>query len=185
MPEHSAVEDGEWPAGRGHPEVGAESVERERRASVLLILVALVVVLGAGGTVLALVRGGGVPDTATVPSRAAGIPHGYLGVWEARAEGAGVRRRLTLTQGRVGDRVLSLVEDGSGRHCVFAARLTGQPGRQGPVRVGAATVTSGAPLSSCAPGAPSVLTLLPEGRLKRADTGSAGSLVYSRSRAKP
>ncbi|MGV9785826.1 hypothetical protein ACWEIK_00905 [Streptomyces sp. NPDC004673] len=165
-------------AAHEHPEAGDGG--QGRRGSVLLVLVGLIVLLGAGGTVLALVRGGGVPDTATVPASAGLVPEGFLGDWETRVDGAGVRR-LTLGQGRVGERVLSLVVDDAHRHCAFAAELVRPPDADGPLRVGAADVTSGA----CTAGAPSVLTLLPDGRLKREDTGGTESLIYQRSAEKP
>ncbi|MEU6818855.1 hypothetical protein [Streptomyces sp. NPDC046860] len=169
--------DGQSPVGRGHPEGGDGG--HGRRGSVLLVLVGLVVLLGAGGTVVALMRGGGVSDTATVPDPAGLVPQGFLGEWEARADGAGTRR-LTLGQGRVGERVLSLVVDDTHRHCAFAAELLRPPGGDGPLRVGAADVTSG----TCTAGAPSVLTLLPDGRLKREDAGGAGKVIYERSGGK-
>ena len=174
----------------GHPQsyarVSPEGDVRDRRSTWLLVLVALVVVLGAGGTVHTLMRGGGVSDTATVvPSSSDGagdVPEGYLGDWEARtdrADGTGTRR-LTLTQGRVGERVLALVADGVDYHCAFAADLARKPGADGTLELTAATVTSGAPLSSCAPGAPTVLTLLPDGRLERAESTGTESLTYTR-----
>ncbi|MGW3337474.1 serine/threonine-protein kinase [Streptomyces sp. NPDC001009] len=195
--EHAAVGDGGlWPAVSaeggpfGHPQSYSRSAPegdvRDRRSTWLLVLVALVVVLGAGGTVHTLMRGGGVSDTATVvPSSGDGagdVPAGYLGDWEARtdrADGTGTRR-LTLTQGRVGERVLALVADGADYHCAFAADLARKPGADGTLRLTAATVTSGAPLSSCAPGAPTVLTLLPDGRLERAESAGSESLTYTR-----
>ncbi|WP_329013198.1 serine/threonine-protein kinase [Streptomyces sp. NBC_01601] len=195
--EHAAVGDGGlWPVVSaeggpyGHPQsyarVSPEGDVRDRRSTWLLVLVALVVVLGAGGTVHTLMRGGGVSDTATVvPSSSDGagdVPEGYLGDWEARtdrADGTGTRR-LTLTQGRVGERVLALVADGVDYHCAFAADLARKPGADGTLELTAATVTSGAPLSSCAPGAPTVLTLLPDGRLERAESTGTESLTYTR-----
>ncbi|MGC5000086.1 serine/threonine-protein kinase [Streptomyces sp. DT195] len=195
--EHAAVGDGGlWPVVSaeggpyGHPQsyarVSPEGDVRDRRSTWLLVLVALVVVLGAGGTVHTLMRGGGVSDTATVvpPSSdgAGDVPEGYLGDWEARtdrADGTGTRR-LTLTQGRVGERVLALVADGVDYHCAFAADLARKPGADGTLELTAATVTSGAPLSSCAPGAPTVLTLLPDGRLERAESTGTESLTYTR-----
>ncbi|MET7675834.1 hypothetical protein [Streptomyces seoulensis] len=161
-----------------HPEGGEE--RQGRRGSVLLVLVGLIVLLGAGGTVVALVRGGGVPDTATVPASAGLVPEGFLGDWEARVDGAGTRR-LTLGQGQVGERVLSLVVDDAHRHCAFAAELAQPPDVDGPLRLGAADVTSG----TCTPGAPSLLTLLPDGRLKRESATGAGSLIYERSAETP
>ncbi|MFI9393038.1 hypothetical protein ACIG53_19350 [Streptomyces bauhiniae] len=159
----------------GHPEVEGDA--RDRRSTWLLVAVALIVVLGAGGTLFTLLRGGGVSDTATVAPASAGgdVPEGYLGRWEARVDGAGTHR-LTLTQGRVGERVLTLVADRADQHCVYAASLARKPDGEGPLRLTATTVTSGAPLSSCAPGTPTTLTLSPDGHLKRA--GSA--LTYSR-----
>ncbi|MFG3047255.1 hypothetical protein ACGFZR_20280 [Streptomyces sp. NPDC048241] len=118
-------------------------------------------------------------DTATVEPGSAGgdVPERYLGKWEARLEGAGTHR-LTLTQGRVGERVLTLVADGAEQHCVFAADLAGKPDTEGTLRLTAATVTSGTPLSSCAPDTPTTLTLAPDGHLRR--TGPTGAVTYSR-----
>ncbi|MFI8349016.1 hypothetical protein [Streptomyces sp. NPDC085596] len=120
-------------------------------------------------------------DTATVAPGSTGgdVPERYLGRWEARVDGAGTHR-LTLAQGRVGERVLTLVADGAVQHCVFAASLARKPGAEGKLRLTAATVTSGAPLSSCAPDIPTTLTLLPDGRLKRTGPAGAEAVTYSR-----
>ncbi|MEU9920481.1 hypothetical protein AB0H51_04015 [Streptomyces griseoluteus] len=157
---------------------------RDRRSTWLLVVVALVVALGAGATLYTLLRGGGVSDTATVaPSSAGGdVPEGYLGRWEARVDGAGTHR-LTLTQGRVGEPVLTLVTDGADHHCVYVASLARKPDAEGPLRLSATTVTSGAPLSSCAPGTPTTLTFVPDGRLRR--TGPAGTETVTYSRVGP
>ncbi|MFF0385352.1 hypothetical protein [Streptomyces sp. NPDC004286] len=154
---------------------------RDRRSTVLLVVVALVVALGAGGTLYTLLQGGGVSDTATVEPGPAGgdVPEGYLGRWEARVGGGGTHR-LTLTQGRVGERVLTLVVDGADQHCVFAAALARKPGSEGTLRLTAATVTSGAPLSSCAPDTLTTLTLLPDGHLRRAGPAGTEAVTYSR-----
>ncbi|WP_030817431.1 hypothetical protein [Streptomyces sp. NRRL F-2799] len=147
----------------------------------LLVVVALVVALGAGGTLYTLLRGGGVSDTATVVPETVGgdVPVVYLGRWEARVDGAGTHR-LTLTQGRVGERVLILVADGADHHCVYTASLARKPDAEGPLRLTATTVTSGAPLSSCAPGTPTILALSPDGRLKRTGSAEAEAVTYSR-----
>ncbi|MEV7199809.1 hypothetical protein [Streptomyces griseoluteus] len=164
----------------GHPEVDGEV--RDRRSTWLLVMVALIVALGAGGTLFTLLRGGGVSDTATVvPAPAEGVvPEGYLGRWEARVDGAGTQR-LTVVQGRVGERVLTLVVDGAGHHCVFTASLARKPDADGTLRLSAATVTSGAPRSSCAPVAPTTLTLTPDDHLKRTGQPGTRAVTYSRS----
>ncbi|MFF8650100.1 hypothetical protein ACF06D_17970 [Streptomyces griseoluteus] len=170
-----------WAVGAyGHPEVDGEV--RDRRSTWLLVVVALTVALGAGGTLFTLLRGGGVSDTATVvPAPAEGVvPEGYLGRWEARVDGAGTHR-LTVIQGRVGERVLTLVADGADQHCVFTASLLRKPDADGTLRLSAATVTSGAPLSSCAPGTPTTLTLTPDDHLKRTGQPGTPAETYSRS----
>ncbi|MFJ4006940.1 hypothetical protein ACIPWL_26290 [Streptomyces sp. NPDC090023] len=168
----------------GHPQpVGGEEEgdSWDRRSTWLLVVVALVVALGAGGTLYTLLRGGGVSDTATVEPGSAGgdVPERYLGRWEARLAGAGTHR-LTLTQGRVGEHVLTLVADGADQHCVFAATLARKPDTEGTLRLTAATVTSGTPLSSCAPGTPTTLTLAPDGHLRRTGPTEAETVTYSR-----
>ncbi|MFE9020516.1 protein kinase [Streptomyces sp. NPDC007808] len=122
------------------PAAPPEPPARSGRSTAALVLVALVVALAAGGSVYALMSGGGekragddpAPSptaTATTtgsspsaptpsptrPAPADGvIPTGYLGTWTAsidNASGAN-KRRLTIRQGDVGDTVLSLVADG-------------------------------------------------------------------------
>ncbi|MFC5214422.1 serine/threonine-protein kinase [Streptomyces coerulescens] len=119
-----------------------EPSQRSGRSTVALVLVALVVALGAGGSVYALMSGGGddkgggggptatatatdsptsdptSPSPSSTPSSSASaggtIPAGYLGTWTATIDsGTGENtRRLTIRQGEVGDTVLSLVADG-------------------------------------------------------------------------
>ncbi|MDF3300745.1 serine/threonine-protein kinase [Streptomyces tropicalis] len=187
------------------------------RSTALLVAVALVVALGAGGSVYALMRGGGSDDgkgaggvttadgaPATPGSTAPGttpadgqpdpppaaegaVPAGYLGTWTASITNAFGEnpRRLTLTQGRVGAAVLTLVADGptdggGSYHCVFEARLTQQPDTGGPLEIGPSAVTSGHPMSACTPGAATEVTLLPDGTLRRVNTDTGESLTYTR-----
>ncbi|MFB6955617.1 protein kinase [Streptomyces sp. NPDC056309] len=194
---------------------------RSGRSTAALVAVALVVALGAGGSVYALMRGGGdsdnkgggggptpavsVPTThdatgpdGSDPSPAASqpespspadgvVPTGYLGSWKAtihNAYGAN-SRRLTITQGNVGDTVLTLVADGptdSGGtyHCVFEARLAQRPSGGGPLEIGPSVVTTGQQSEGCNPGAATQVTLLPDGTLQRVNTGSGEKLAYTR-----
>ncbi|MFF4821878.1 protein kinase [Streptomyces sp. NPDC001312] len=194
---------------------------RSGRSTAALVAVALVVALGAGGSVYALMRGGGdsdnkgggagptpavsVPTThdatgpdGSDPSPAASqpespspadgvVPTGYLGSWTAtihNAYGAN-SRRLTITQGNVGDTVLTLVADGptdSGGtyHCVFEARLAQRPSGGGPLEIGPSVVTTGQQSEGCNPGAATQVTLLPDGTLQRVNTGSGEKLAYTR-----
>ncbi|MEU3889508.1 protein kinase [Streptomyces sp. NPDC029041] len=113
------------------------------RSTALLVVIALVVALAAGGSVYALMQGGddraddgrggtqstGPSPTApgpspttsqpdTSPSPADGtIPAGYLGTWSTTIDNADGEhsRSLTLQQGEPGDTVLSLVADGPTR----------------------------------------------------------------------
>ncbi|MGW8629922.1 serine/threonine-protein kinase [Streptomyces sp. NPDC055793] len=182
---------------------------RGGRSTALLIAVALVVALGAGGSVYALMSGGGddradgdptPTPTASVsrntdgsaptvdtdrPTRDGTIPAAYLGTWATTIDNAsGVHTRtLTIRQGEVGDTVLSLAADGPAGngtyHCVFEADLTDTPGPEGPVTVGPSAVTTG-PSTTCTPGAPTEIALLPNGALQRTNTTTGEILTYTR-----
>ncbi|MFF6874751.1 serine/threonine-protein kinase [Streptomyces sp. NPDC012474] len=122
------------PYGPPQPQRG-----RDGRSTALLVVIALVVALAAGGSVYALMQGGddrgddrpggtqstgptpdpspttSQQDTSTSPSPADGtIPAGYLGTWTTTIDNADGEhsRSLTLQQGEPGDTVLSLVADG-------------------------------------------------------------------------
>ncbi|MGW2614633.1 protein kinase domain-containing protein [Streptomyces sp. NPDC001500] len=190
-----------------------EPPPRSRRTTPLLVLVAVVVAIAAGGSVYAFMNGDGgsgadptagasssAPPSARAsatpsssasgassaspsPSSSAGaVPAAFLGSWTTTIENeSGTNtRRLTLTQGGVGDAVLALVADGESYHCEFSATLTRLPGADGPLRIGPSKVVTGRPLSSCSPGAASEVTLLPDGRLERVNTGTGEKLTYSR-----
>lgn len=195
------------------PPYGPGTQEPERRSgrsTALLVVIALVVALAAGGSVYALLNGGGTTDdkgggTATsAPPTGGGptggtpsptdsapadgvVPAAYLGTWETSIENAAGHntRELTITQGKVGDTVLTLVADGPAEgggtyHCVFEARLAEQPSGDGPLRIGPSTVASGEPLSSCSPGEATLVTLLPDGRLRRTKPAGGENLTYTR-----
>ncbi|MER6027307.1 protein kinase [Streptomyces sp. NPDC001851] len=124
------------------------------------------------------------PASASAPSDGA-IPEAYLGTWGATIDNANGTntRRLTIRQGKVGDSVLTLVADGPTEgggtyHCVFEATLAQPPSGNGPLEIGPSTVTSGEPASSCTPGEPTEVTLLPNGGLKRAKADGGESLTY-------
>ncbi|MFD9843975.1 serine/threonine-protein kinase [Streptomyces parvus] len=180
---------------------------RERRsagATVALIAVAVVVAIGAGGSVYAFMKGDGPGTTASPgPSGSAdagsggkgqqgsgdgAVPEGFLGTWSGSIPGeqGSSTRTLTIRQGDVGDQVLALTAEGplasgSTYHCEFSAPLAGGPTGDGPVRIGPSTVSSGRPVSSCSPGKPTELTLLPDGTLRRTTTGTGESLIYTKS----
>ncbi|MFF9771292.1 protein kinase [Streptomyces sp. NPDC014636] len=204
------------PPGVGMP---AEPERRGGRSTVLLVVIALVVALGAGGSVYALMKNGSGTDdegagkggpaptavsgppsgsgeptpTGSAPSPSASttgagaVPDAYLGTWRTTIDNAGGSntRELTIRQGEVGDGVLTLVADGpteggGSYHCVFEAELAEQPSGDGPLKIGPSTVTTGEPASSCTPGEATEVTLLPDGRLKRAKANGGESLTYSR-----
>ncbi|MBB5928666.1 serine/threonine-protein kinase [Streptomyces echinatus] len=192
--------------------------ERRGRSTALLIVIALIVALGAGGSVYALMRNGGTDDkgggtvgpaptatsgqpsgsgeptpTGSAPSPSASttgagaVPDAYLGTWRTTIDNAGGynTRELTIRQGEVGDSVLTLVADGPAEgggsyHCVFEADLAEQPTGNGPLEIGPSTVTTGEPASSCTPGEATEVTLLPDGRLKRAKASGGESLTYNK-----
>ncbi|MFF0077897.1 serine/threonine-protein kinase [Streptomyces sp. NPDC005494] len=126
--------------------------------------------------------------TAPDPKSADGpVPSGYLGTWTGTiGGGAGAStRRLVIQQGEVGDTVLSLTAEGplgsgGSYRCVFQADLETSPGSGASVRIGPSRVTSGEPMSSCTPGRPTVLTLLPDGSLRREITATGESLTYTK-----
>ncbi|MFI7499051.1 serine/threonine-protein kinase [Streptomyces sp. NPDC049687] len=197
------------PADPGFAEEPGEPPRRSRRTSALLVAVALVVALAAGGSVYAFMNGDdGSPAakanptpsrTATTgeaapaekpssspsasPSGADGVvPAAYVGTWTTTIDNASGEntRLLTIKQGEVGDAVLSLVADGEAYHCEFTADLAQRPSSDGPLRIGPSTVTSGRPRSSCAPGAATEVTLLSDGRLRRVNPDTGEKLTYSR-----
>ncbi|WP_329038772.1 protein kinase [Streptomyces sp. NBC_00178] len=115
------------------------------------------------------------------------IPSGYLGTWTGTIGGGAdsSTRRLVIRQGGAGDTVLSLtaegpLDGGGSYHCVFQAELESDPAPGSPVRIGPSEVTSGRPVSSCTPGRPTVLTLLPDGSLRREITDTGESLTYTK-----
>ncbi|GGX14018.1 hypothetical protein GCM10010297_39430 [Streptomyces malachitofuscus] len=195
----------------------ASEPRRDGRSTALLVVIALVVALAAGGTVYALMSGGdgdqragGDPSAPSSPSGAppstgptpgtgpsadtgqpstsapanGTVPTEFLGSWSTTIDNASGQhsRRLTVQQGEVGDTVMSLVADGpTGNgtyHCVFEARLTGSSG--GTLDIGPSSVTVGRPRSACTPGSASEITLLPDGSLRRVNTGNGEQLTYTR-----
>ncbi|AEN10928.1 MULTISPECIES: serine/threonine-protein kinase [unclassified Streptomyces] len=176
---------------------------RHTGAAVTLVLVAVLVAIGAGWTVFTFMNGADDHTTASpTPTPTGGastdpsadgqsgdgaLPAGYLGTWAGVIDsGAGSStRRLVIRQGGVGDTVLSLTAEGplatgGSYHCVFQAELRTTPTSGSPVDIGPSRVTSGAPASSCTPGKPTVLTLLPDGSLRREIPDTGESLTYTR-----
>ncbi|MFF8906280.1 serine/threonine-protein kinase [Streptomyces olivaceoviridis] len=154
---------------------------------------------GGGTVVPAPTVTSGSPDGSGTPSPSAtgepspsastagAVPDAYLGTWRTaidNADGSNTRE-LTIRQGEVGDPVLTLVADGpteggGSYHCVFEAELAEQPGDEGPLEIGPSTVATGEPASSCTAGEATEVTLLPDGRLKRAKASGGESLTYSK-----
>ncbi|MEU9912470.1 serine/threonine-protein kinase [Streptomyces sp. NPDC051001] len=186
-----------------------EPQRRNGRSTAALVVVALVVALGAGGSVYALMNSDGgdddkagptptpttsapttpgptTPEPSPTPTTSApadgSIPAGYLGTWTSTIDNAdgSHARQLTLQEGEVGDTVLSLVADGPDYHCVFEAALTEEPAGNGPLRIGPSTVTVGEPASSCSPGAASEVTLLSNGTLERVNSSNGEKVIYTK-----
>ncbi|MFI9500385.1 serine/threonine-protein kinase [[Kitasatospora] papulosa] len=179
------------------PDLGAGSV-------LLLVAMALLVAAGAGWGVYALTQGaGGSTASSTGGSSGGGttggdtkhegknadgaVPSGLLGTWTARVGGEGTStRQLVVEQGGVGDRVLTLtaegpLDTGGSYRCVFQADLESASSSEESVRVGASRITEGEPMTSCSPGKPTILTLLPDGGLRREIASSGESLTYRKS----
>ena len=204
---------GPGPAGMAPPYGEPQPPRRNGRSTALLVVVALVVALGAGGSVYALMKGGsnsgrtkagsggqatsaapttpgpstGEPSSSQSPSPSptasdGAVPSGYLGTWNASIDNATGHntRQLTIRQGKVGSPVLTLVADGPGYHCEFTADLAQEPGGESPLAIGASTVTSGKPLSSCNPGSATEITLLSATTLERVSTSNGEKLTYTK-----
>ncbi|MFJ9689125.1 serine/threonine-protein kinase [Streptomyces bacillaris] len=189
-------------------------VRRSTGATVALVAVAIVVAIGAGGSVYAFMnhRSGdtSTPDPSASTGNSAGssagsstgssgdpagtgdegaVPEDYLGTWTASLPGerGDSTRKLIIRQGAVGDQVLSLTAEGplalgATYHCEFTAPLAARPSadEDEPVLIGPSAVSVGRPASSCSPGKSTELTLLPDGTLRRATTGSGESVVYTK-----
>ncbi|WP_066953137.1 serine/threonine-protein kinase [Streptomyces lushanensis] len=187
---------------------------RNPRGTAALIAVALIVAIAAGGSVYALMNGGGAQDdgkarvsgsadpkppagatarpspsasaSATEGTAEGAVPEKYLGTWTGGLDTAAgySTRRLVIRQGEVGETVLSLTADGPAQdggeyHCVFEAPLASAADPGAPLRIGPSEVTEGEPLSSCTPGKPTELTILPDGSLHRESNGGE-SLTYTK-----
>lgn len=103
------------------------------------------------------------------------IPKKFLGVWETKLGKTGTSR-LTLTQGAVGDTVLSMEMRDTAYRCEFKAMLM-NPGP--PLRLGPTTVVAG-PATSCSAGGPSTLRVQPDGKLRRVRDDGKPALTYAK-----
>lgn len=201
---------GPGPAGMAPAYGEPQPPRRNGRSTAFLVVVALVVALGAGGSVYALMKDGsnsgrtkagsggqatsaapstpgptattGKPSPSATPTSDGAVPSGYLGTWNASIDNATGHntRQLTIRQGKVGSPVLTLVADGPGYHCEFTADLAQEPGGESPLAIGASTVTSGKPLSSCNPGSATEITLLSDTTLERVNTSNGEKLTYTK-----
>lgn len=210
--------DPRYPPGTQPP--AADPARRRNGWTVALVVIAVLVAIGAGGSVYALMSGSG--DTTAAPKHSStpapakgssgansgspdgsqdpsstddgengdedGIPDGYLGTWSTGIDNAvgHSTRQLVIEQGGVGDTVLSLTAEGptdtGGTYrCVFQADLTDVVTGDAPLRIGPSKVTLGEPMSSCTPGGPTTLTLLPDGTLSRENTDTGETLTYTKS----
>lgn len=192
-----------------------EPPRRSGRSTAALIVVALIVAIGAGGTVYAVMNdegtdnarstdaknsASGAPSTpgptspSAAPSERASatstaeegtVPEKYLGTWNGglKSDAGSNTRQLTLQQGEVGDTVLSVTADGPAKgggtyHCVFQGKL--ESASDDRLHIGPTEVTVGEPMTSCTPGSPSVVTILGNGKLRRANTDGTGELTYDK-----
>ncbi|MEV8530753.1 serine/threonine-protein kinase [Streptomyces sp. NPDC051211] len=121
------------------------------------------------------VAGGGATPAATPAPGTGGIPAGYLGTWTATS--GSQSWQLTVTQGAVGDRVMSLAVRSPTLDCGWSATLQSAGP---PVELSPSTVTYGPP-ASCNPGQWSRLTLQGDGTLVRELVGGQNPpLTYHR-----
>ncbi|MFF3978632.1 serine/threonine-protein kinase [Streptomyces sp. NPDC001828] len=171
-------------------------LRRSAKTTAALIAVALVVAVGAGGSVYAFMRGGpqkpppkatptatpdsGAPSDSRTPDV---VPQQYIGSWSAviASNSGDNQRHLVIRPGRVGDPVLTLTADGSGYHCVFQARLAEPPdSSDAPLKIGPTEVAPGS-TGTCDPGKPSTVSVMPDGRLHRQTVGAPEFLDYTKS----
>ncbi|MEU6822637.1 protein kinase [Streptomyces atriruber] len=193
-----------------------EPPRRSGRSTAALIVVALIVAIGAGGTVYAVMNGDGTeekqsaeaagnsasstpktpgvtspspaptsPDPSASDAGEGTVPDKYLGTWTGGldTDDGHSTRELTVQQGEVGDTVLSVTADGPADgggtyHCVFQGKLVSASDER--LRIGPTEVTVGEPMTSCTPGDPSVVTILGNGKLRRANTDGSGELTYDK-----
>ncbi|ATL29288.1 serine/threonine-protein kinase [Streptomyces formicae] len=192
-----------------------EPPRRSGRSTAALIVVALIVAIGAGGTVYAVMNDEGTDDAKNTdaknsassapatpgptspsaePSERASasssaeegtVPEKYLGTWNGglKSDAGRSTRQLTLQQGEVGDTVLSVTADGPAKgggtyHCVFQGKL--ESASDDRLHIGPTEVIVGEPMTSCTPGSPTVVTILGNGKLRRANTDGSGELTYDR-----
>ncbi|MEU1022383.1 serine/threonine protein kinase, partial [Streptomyces sp. NPDC005904] len=129
------------------------------------------------------------PSTSPTPSpteEEGTVPDKYVGTWSGGLDNkfGHHTRSLTIQQGDTGDTALSLVAegptDGGGTYrCVFEGKLESASGDR--LHIGPTEITEGQPMSACTPGKASVVTILGNGKLRRANTDGTGELTYDRS----
>ncbi|MFF8643550.1 serine/threonine-protein kinase [Streptomyces sp. NPDC015345] len=193
---------------------------RSGRSTAALVAVALIVAIGAGGTVYAVMNGdsgeekndarnsassdpSGPAPTSPTPDRTSqdpspdpspsteddaeegAVPDKFLGTWSGGLDNKHGHhtRRLTLQQGEKGDTTLSLtaegpLEGGGTYRCVFQGKLESASDER--LHIGPTEITVGEPMSACTPGEPSVVTILGNGKLRRANTDGRGELTYDK-----
>ncbi|GAA3373639.1 hypothetical protein GCM10020367_34370 [Streptomyces sannanensis] len=208
------------PSGYGYPQPGGygstppygpppmpEPPRRNGRATAALVAVAVVVALGAGGAVYAVMNGDaghkgrkdpvagrsddpnppvtGTPSappaspTGTDEPPAGDIPMEYLGTWRATFDTAdGTNtREMTIAQGPPGETVMTLSGHGPAYDCRWTATLKSVGP---PLEIGPSEVTYG-DRATCSPGQWSRLTMQNDITLVRELVGSGGEpLTYTK-----
>ncbi|MEU5578646.1 serine/threonine-protein kinase [Streptomyces huasconensis] len=194
---------------------------RSGRSTAALVAVALIVAIGAGGTVYAVMnsdsgdkrdgaknsassdpsdrnqdqgpdptspspdRSSPDPSPSTEDDEEGDVPDKFLGTWSGGLDNKHGHhtRSLTLQQGETGDTTLSLtaegpLETGGTYRCVFQGELESASDER--LHIGPTRITVGEPMSACTPGEPSVVTILGNGKLRRANTDGRGELTYDK-----
>lgn len=176
------------PAAMPSPQPPPPPSRMRKRRRLALLIVPVVVSLSAGGLIYTLTRG---DDGHRTGSGDGSVPTAFVGAWTTSIDNdhGKATRSLTIGQGDVGNKVLSLVADGPQKdgkgtyHCVFKGALARAPGSNGPVHIDPTTAVVAEPASYCKPGKPTTLTLLPNGTLRRAKNDGGESLTYTRSQS--
>ncbi|MET7616103.1 protein kinase [Streptomyces sp. NPDC005408] len=195
------------PAHYYQPMPASAPPSRKKGGTVMLIAVALLVAVGAGGSVYAFMGDDGKkssadgkpgpktssPTTPTTPgsttpsttppttpgTQQGGVPAEYVGTWRATFDTAdgSNTRTMTITQGTTGTQVMTLSGIGPNYDCAWSATLRASGP---PLELGPTQVTSGDP-KQCSPGQWSRLDMPNDTTIVRELVGSGGApLTYTK-----
>ncbi|MQY15752.1 Serine/threonine-protein kinase PknD [Streptomyces sp. RB5] len=132
--------------------------------------------------------GGASPSGTSTPAPAGDVPPSFLGTWttDYTLALASHHRELTITQGRIGTRVITLTGTGKSAlgaryTCTWTATLTEPTAPGTPLRLSPTTLTHSQPTSACTAEPATTLTLIDATTLRREWTdGSRKPLTFTK-----